>query len=607
MKRLLTCGLVLWVVASTNAGAARYGLFVGLNEYSYIASDNFLSWCVADAVGLRTNLISHGGGWAATNTTLLTNSLGSKVAIRAALSNYAAKAVSGDVVVYFHSSHGGNDDLTQADVYLCSYNADYTEDELAADLSAFAAGVKVIVIVDACHSGGLFMETAALTPAEKKARREAARNWDLAERVTARMTERRLARLAAGDTRAIRLVAPEEIGWMTACAYYEYSYEDDSISHGWFTHRLLQGFDYGDGSGDGWATFQELFDFAALRIPYADQIPQSLNPAILATTAGTAGATPAGDAWDYLDNVPDNATLLTPAYQAFQTHGAHALRQELDESDFFAVPVMKNRCYTFRSTNLSGDVDAELYTWPAGGDPQLIRTAYDIDYPADLNFEMVYKAAESGTVFLKVKPSFDGTTTGAYSLVYANAGTADSMDTLSNGVPVTIAAIDQDAYDMYRVPVPAGQTNLTIRLTVSSGDPDLYVGHGYWPLTDDDYNSQTTNSIETISITDPPAGEWFIQVYGYDPSSNMTLRATFTPGGSTIAAATGTAAAATFAVDLTNGARVSIYSATNHLPTGHWNWALRSNAATVVNGKVSLNLISNAPGQIISVGKPLDF
>ena len=87
----------------------------------------------------------------------------------------------------------------------------------------------------------------------------------------------------------------------------------------------------------------------------------------------------------------------------------------------------------------------------------------------------------------------------------------------------------------------------------------------------------------------------------------MTLRATYTPGGSTIAAATGTATAATFAVDLTNGARVSIYSATNYLPTGHWNWALRSNAATVVNGKVNLNLISNAPGQIITVGKPLDF
>ncbi len=610
MNKNLVVGLgalLLWL--SGTAQAARFGLFVGLNEYntSYVPSDNWLSYCVADAGAMRTNLVNKGGGWVSSNTTLLVNSAGSRTAIRAALSNYAAKAVSGDVVVYFHSSHGGNDDVTQANVYLCAYDADYSEDELATDLSAFKTGVKVVVIVDACHSGGLFVETAALSLEEKEIRRRQVRDWNIAERVTARMQDLRAARLLAGATDAARLIAPGEVGWMTACAFYEYSYEDSSIEHGWFTYRLLQGFDYGDSSGDGQASFQELFDYAYLRIPYVDQVPQDYNPSILATLAGTAGATPAGDAWDYGDNVLEGATAIGPAYEP-QTTAAHTLRQDLDESDIFAFPVMKNRCYTFRSTNLAGDVDAYLYTYSEEDGTRLVRAAYDINYPSDLNFSMTYKAAQSGTAYLKVQPYFDTGTTGSYSLVYANAGTADSMATLTSGVARSIASIAQESYEVFRLPVPPGQTNLAITLSGGTGDADLYVACGYIPLSDQDYYSQEYGNDEAVGVTNPPANDWFIQVYGYDPSSNMTLRATYKPGGAVIGNLSNTAASATFALDLlTNGARVSIYSATNLLPTGHLNWALRSNAATVVNGKVLLNLISNAPGQIISVGRPLDF
>ena len=609
MNHPLRYCLLALLLLSASASAARYGLFVGLNEYntSYIPSDNWLNFCVADAGAMRTNLVTHGAGWATSNTTLLVNSAGSRNAIRAALSNYAARAVSGDVVVYFHSSHGGNNDTSQANVFLCSYNANYTEDELAADLLAFPSGVQVVVIVDACHSGGLFYETAAARSLDAKAtRRTAARNWDLAARVSARMRDLRAARLAAAPARANRLLSPDEVGWMTACAYDQYSFEDEEIAHGWFTYRLLQGFDYADSSGDGWASFQELFDFAALRIPHLDQTPKDSTPAVLATLAGTAGATPAGDAWDYADNLPDGATGFSPGYEA-QTTAVHALRQDLDESDFFAFPVMKNRCYTLRSTHLSGDVDAYLYTCDTNGTPLLVRQAFDVNPPADLNFSLVFKPVESGTAYLRVQPYFNGFSTCAYAVVFANAGSADSMNTLTNGAPVSIAALESKAYELYRLPVPAGQTNLAIRLSGGTGDADLYVARGYLPLSADDYNSQEYGNTESIDVSQPPAGDWFIQVYAYDPSSNLTLRATATPGGATIGASSSTASSASFSLDLTNGARVSIYSATNLLPSGHLNWTLRSNAATVVNGKVNLNLLPGAPGQLISVGKPLDL
>ena len=606
MNKFLGVGLIGLFLFSASASAAHFGLFVGLNEYSYIESNNWLNYCEVDAGSMRTNLLDQGGGWVASNTTLLVNSAGSKTAIRAALSNYAAQAVSGDVVVYFHSSHGGNDDITQADVYLCSYDVDYTEDELAADLSAFQTGVKVIVIVDACHSGGLFYETATRSLAEKEQARQAARNWDIAARVTARMTTLRAARLKANPRRAAKLIAPEEVGWMTACAYDQYSYEDDSIAHGWFTYRILQGFDYGDTTGDGWASFQELFDFAAVRIPYLDQVPKDFNPAILATLAGTAGALPAGDAWDYGDNGIEGALDLSLS-GSIRTTAVHSLRQDLDESDFFAFPVRKGVCYTFRSTNtVGGGVGVDLYSYSEASGANLLRYAYDDD-PLNTEFEMVYKAYATGTVYLRVKPSFDSGTNLTYQMTYAIAGTVDSM-ALLNGIPATIDSVAHLGYKDFVFAVPSGQTNLTIAMSGGTGDADLYAARGYIPVSSYDYDSHNAGNNESIGITNPPAGEWFIEAYGYTASSNMTLVAKCTPGAATIASASNSATAATFALDLTNGARVSIYSATNLLPAGgHFNWILRSNAAVVVGGKVNLNFITNAPGQIIAVGKPLDF
>lgn len=607
MKNIpLGCMIGILLVAGP-AQAARYGLFVGLSQYNtaYIPADNWLDYCDDDAGAMRTNLISHGGGWAASNTTLLVNSAGTKAATRAALTNYAAKAVAGDVVVFFQSSHGGNDDLTQANVYLCSYNADYTEDELAADLSKFKTGVKVIVIVDACNSGGLFVETLGLQG--KKAPRPRVREWKLAERVTDRMKAIRAARLAADPQGAAKLIAPGEVGWMTACAYDRYSYEDESIAHGWFTYRLLQGFDYGDTSGDGWATFQELFDFAYSRIPYDDQVPQDYNPAILAAIAGTAGSAPPGDAWDYADDVVEGATAIAAPVRDFQTTAVHTLRKDLDESDFLAIPVMKNRYYTFRSTNSTCDVDASLFTYSPTDGQRLIRRAYDIAYPDNLEFEMVYKAFATGTVYLRVRPFFEANATGSYAVAYANVGDADSMDPLTNGLPAFIASLAQDADEIYRFPIPPGQTNLAISLGGGTGDADLYVGCGFQPIYDDDYVSNEAGNTEAINIPNPPAGEWFIQVYAYEPSADLTLRATYSPGGATIGTVSNVASQAVCTVDLTNDARVSIYSATNFLATGHWNWAVRSNAAKVVNGKVVLDLNPATAGQIISVGRPLDF
>lgn len=247
------------VAASNDAGTAsatfevavealapkRFALCVGINEYEDIIG---LEGCVNDAKFMAANLEGR-GGWAPEDVTVLLDSAATKAAIRGAISNVAAQAMAGDTFVYQHSSHGGqfyadDDEILVGDdgkaTYLCVYDEDYYDNEtayndyeIAADLAAFPAGVKVAVIVDACHSGGLFKS--------RDATRAAAESFDLAGRVSAHMDADRARRRARGEDVA-RSLSASEIGWAVAAEYYESSM-DGGFYH---TDEWLTNPDYGD-------------------------------------------------------------------------------------------------------------------------------------------------------------------------------------------------------------------------------------------------------------------------------------------------------------------------------------------------------------------------
>ena len=162
--------------------------------------------------------------------------------------------MAGDTFVYQHSSHGGQFHDTTGDLitnetgkatFLCVYDEDYYDNttayndyEIADDLAAFPSGVKVAVIVDACHSGGLFKSRAAA--------RAAAASFDLAGRVSAHMEGARARRRARGENVA-RSLAASEIGWAVAAEYDEYSL-DGGFYH---TDAWLSDPSYGDEWWDG--------------------------------------------------------------------------------------------------------------------------------------------------------------------------------------------------------------------------------------------------------------------------------------------------------------------------------------------------------------------
>ncbi len=228
---------VVWTPAGGGGGGGdpdngKYALCVGLNEYEYASS---LSGCANDAKYFRNSLVEY-GDWAQVNTTLLVDNGATKNAIRAAIANYAARAVAGDTFVYVHSSHGGqHGGSSSKSVYLCTFDENYEDTELAEDLGLFRSGVKIAVIVDACHSGGLFKGDVGKGGAA-----------GIAQRVTALMDENRAKRMAKGEKTAALKIASSEIGWVTAADYDESSidwgfYDTDS----WLWDPYAEGGEWG--------------------------------------------------------------------------------------------------------------------------------------------------------------------------------------------------------------------------------------------------------------------------------------------------------------------------------------------------------------------------
>ena len=214
-----------------------YGLFVGVNVYK--SGDNRLQGCVIDATNMRDRFTDW-GYCARTDATLLTNETATLAAVRAAMADLAAKAVAGDTVLFYQSSHGTQQSGTTV-VGLVEHDATYWDHALAEDLGRFADGVRVVVMTDACNSGGLFKSSGAAAP-----------RFDLARRVQMLLDRNRrpaAARGAVARDAARNLSAPSGIGWITAADYDQSSF--DSATGGWFTKAFLRGWATGEADPDG--------------------------------------------------------------------------------------------------------------------------------------------------------------------------------------------------------------------------------------------------------------------------------------------------------------------------------------------------------------------
>ena len=108
-------------------------------------------------------------------------------------------------------------------------------------------------------------------------------------------------------------------------------------------------------------------------------------------------------------------------------------------------------------------------------------------------------------------------------------GGAVQVTTLTNGQAVSSLSGSTGAWAYYKIVVPASQTSLVITTSGGTGDVDLYVKRGAVPTSSSyDYRPYLSGNAETVTVTNPAAGDWYIGLYAYATYSGVTLKATYT-------------------------------------------------------------------------------
>ncbi|HPC95729.1 MAG TPA: pre-peptidase C-terminal domain-containing protein [Sedimentisphaerales bacterium] len=168
-----------------------------------------------------------------------------------------------------------------------------------------------------------------------------------------------------------------------------------------------------------------------------------------------------------------------------------------------------------------GTGDCDLYV-KQGALPT--TTSYDYrPFLSGNNESVTVDSPTAGTwyIMLRAYSTYTGVT-----LLASYTGGVGTL--LSNGVPVTGLSGAQASSRIYRIDVPAGQTNLEIKISGGTGDCDLYVKLGAAPTTTDyDYRPFLSGNEETVTVSNPTAGTWYIMLRGYSAYSGVTLVATY--------------------------------------------------------------------------------
>jgi Lysyl oxidase/Chitobiase/beta-hexosaminidase C-terminal domain/Bacterial pre-peptidase C-terminal domain len=120
----------------------------------------------------------------------------------------------------------------------------------------------------------------------------------------------------------------------------------------------------------------------------------------------------------------------------------------------------------------------------------------------------------------------------------ALAQTAASPQVLTNNLALgpLSGALDSKLY--YALSVPPGATRLEITISGGPGDADMYVQFGTVPTGSSWlYRPYLAGANETVTVSNPRAGTWYVGLHGRTAYANVTLTATYDAGSAAVAAA----------------------------------------------------------------------
>jgi hypothetical protein len=139
--------------------ATGISLHIGLNAVDpqhYEGWSGPLNACEADANDMAD--LAHTNGYAPTK--LLTRKA-TRAAVLGGIAHAAKSLKSGDMFFLTYSGHGGQlpdlngDEPDGKDETWCLYDGELVDDELYSSWGAFAAGVRILLLSDSCHSGSV--------------------------------------------------------------------------------------------------------------------------------------------------------------------------------------------------------------------------------------------------------------------------------------------------------------------------------------------------------------------------------------------------------------------------------------------------------------------
>jgi len=145
---------------STSASVSKpkaLSLHIGLNAVSPSAYGGWsgdLTACEFDAKDMAAIAKSQG-----MKSTVLLTKQGTRAKTLAAMRKAAKHLKKGDFFFLTYSGHGGQvpdvtgEETDKQDETWCLYDGQVIDDELYVELSRFAAGVRILVFSDSCHSG----------------------------------------------------------------------------------------------------------------------------------------------------------------------------------------------------------------------------------------------------------------------------------------------------------------------------------------------------------------------------------------------------------------------------------------------------------------------
>jgi Zn-dependent metalloprotease len=168
--------------------------------------------------------------------------------------------------------------------------------------------------------------------------------------------------------------------------------------------------------------------------------------------------------------------------------------------------------------------DADLYV-SRGVTPT--TTTYDCKSESSSSNESCIMTGGAGTYYVLVS-AYSAFNNLSLTGNYDDSSTTPALEPVSGSA--SNISVPQGQWARYTQVLPAGYSNLRVTIEGGSGDTDLYVTNGK-QSTKVSYGCRSNGATndEVCTFDSPAAGVWYLDLYGYSTSSNITLRLTATP------------------------------------------------------------------------------